>query len=221
MLKVGLTGGLASGKTFVARLLEKHGCHVVHADRIGHEVLSADGPAYPAVVEEFGCDILGADGQIDRKILGRLVFSDAERLAVLNSIIHPHVFRRQDEFFARVAADDPDGIAVVEAAIMIEAGSYKRYEKLLVTVCAPEQQIQRFIEREGGTEAEARARLDRQMPLEEKRKFADFVIDTSGSKEQTAERVEEVYHALISLARADVSSKAATGSGRRGRASSQ
>jgi dephospho-CoA kinase len=196
MLKVGLTGGLASGKTHVAKLLENHGCHVIHADRLGHEVLLPQGEAYPAVVQEFGCDILQPDGQIDRKILGKLVFSDPERLEVLNELIHPHVFRRQEEFFASVAAEDPEGIAVVEAAIMIEVGSYKRYDRLIVTWCTPEQQIERFRHREGASDAEARERLNRQMPLDTKQKFADYVIDTSGTKEDTARQVEEVYQKL-------------------------
>jgi dephospho-CoA kinase len=197
MLKVGLTGGLASGKTFVASLLEKHSCHVIHADRIGHDVLLPDGEAYTGVVREFGCDILQPDGRIDRKILGKLVFSDPKRLETLNSLVHPHVFRREEEFFARIAAEDPAGIAVVEAAIMIEVGSYKRYDRLIVAWCTPEQQIARFREREGADEAEARARLERQMPLDAKRKFADYVIDTSGTKEDTARQVEQVYEKLL------------------------
>ena len=202
MLKVGLTGGLASGKTFAAGLLAEHGCHVIHADRLGHEALLPDSEAYPAVIQEFGCDILRADGEIDRKILGKLVFSDPERLEVLNSLVHPYVFRRQEEFFTRVAADDPAGVAVVEAAIMIEVGSYKRYDRLVVTYCAPEQQIERFLEREGGSEEDARARLARQMPLAEKRNYADYIIDTSGSKQDTARGVEQVYRKLHAEARA-------------------
>lgn len=202
MLKVGLTGGLASGKSFVADLLAGHGCHVIHADRLGHEALLPGGEVYPAVVQEFGCDILGPNGEIDRKVLGRLVFSDPERLAVLNSLVHPYVFRRQEEFFARVADQDPAGIAVVEAAIMIEAGSYRRYDRLVVVYCSPEQQIERFLEREGGSEQEARARLARQMPLDEKKKYADYVIDTSGSKQSTARGVEELYRKLRAEARA-------------------
>jgi dephospho-CoA kinase len=196
MLKVGLTGGLASGKTYVAKLLENQGCHVIRADELGHEVLLPQGEAYPAVIQEFGCDILGPDGHIDRKLLGKLVFSDPSRLETLNGLVHPHVFRRQEEFFERVAAEDPSGIAIVEAAIMIEVGSYKRYDRLLVTYCSPEQQIERFREREGASEAEARARLDRQMPLDAKRKFAHYVIDTSGTKSETARQVEEVYQKL-------------------------
>jgi dephospho-CoA kinase len=196
MLKVGLTGGLASGKSYVASLLENHGCQLIHADAIGHEVLLPQGEAYPAVVEEFGCDILQPDGQIDRKLLAKLVFADPKRLELLNSLVHPHVFRRQEEFFVRVAAQEPAGIAVVEAAIMIEVGSYKSYDRLIVTYCTREQQIERFRKREGATEADARARLDRQMPLEAKRNYADYVIDTSGSKADTARQVEEVYQKL-------------------------
>lgn len=207
MLKVGLTGGLASGKTFVSSLLADHGCHVIHADSLGHEALLPGGESYPGVIQEFGCDILREDGTIDRKILGKLVFSEPERLAVLNSLVHPYVFRRQEEFFSRVAAEDAAGIAVVEAAIMIEAGSYKRYDRLVVTYCSPEQQIARFIERDGGSEQEARARLARQMPLEEKRKFADYIIDTSGSKQDTARRVAEVYRELQAEARAAVTAR--------------
>jgi dephospho-CoA kinase len=203
MLRVGLTGGLASGKTFVATLLENHGCHVIHADRIGHEVLLPDGEAYAAVVREFGCDILQPDGRIDRKLLGKLVFSDAKRLETLNSLVHPHVFRREEQFFARVAAKNPAAIAVVEAAIMIEVGSYQRYDRLIVVWCTPEQQIERFRKREDASEADARARLERQMPLDAKRKFADYVIDTSGTKDDTASQVEKVYEQL----RAEASAK--------------
>ncbi len=196
MLKVGLTGGLASGKTYVAQLLEQLGCHVIHADRLGHEVLLPEGEAYHDVVKEFGREILGPDGQIDRKALGTLVFDDPKKLERLNALIHPHVFRRQQEFFDRVAAEDPGGIAVVEAAIMIEVGSYKRYDRLIVTFCPEEMQIRRFVEREGAGEQEARARLARQMPLVDKRKFADYVIDTSGYKQDTARQVREVYGKL-------------------------
>ncbi len=196
MLKVGLTGGLASGKTFVARLLEDLGCHVIQADRLGHEVLRRGGEAYDGVIREFGAEILAPDGEVDRKALGKIVFSDPARLATLNSLVHPHVFQRQQEFFDQVARSDAHGIAVVEAAIMIETGSCKRYDRLVLTVCPPEVQIRRFMERDGATEEEARHRLERQMPLEEKRKFADYVIDTSGAKEETARQVRAVYQRL-------------------------
>jgi dephospho-CoA kinase len=200
MLKVGLTGGLASGKTFVAGLLEQYGCRVIHADRLGHEALLPGGGAYDDAVREFGPSILLPDGRIDRKALGAIVFEDSQRLQALNALVHPHVFRREEEFLERVAREDPQAIAVVEAAIMIEAGSYQRYERLIVTYCDEATQIRRFMEREEATEAEVRARLRHQMPLEAKRNYADYVIDTSGSKDETARQAGEVYGELLAEA---------------------
>jgi dephospho-CoA kinase len=196
MLKVGLTGGLASGKTFVAGQLAELGCHVIQADRLGHEVLRRGGEAYDGVIREFGRAILAPDGEIDRKALGKLVFADPARLEVLNSLVHPAVFRRQQEFFDQVERQDSRAIAVVEAAIMIESGSYKRYDRLIVAFCPPEMQLRRFMERDRASEEEAKRRLERQLPLEEKRKFADYLIDTSGAKEETARQVREVYRQL-------------------------
>jgi dephospho-CoA kinase len=196
MLKVGLTGGLASGKTHVARVLAELGCHVIHADAIGHEALKRGGEAYNEVIRNFGREILGANGEIDRKALAGLVFADPEKLKILNSLVHPYVFRRQQEFFEEVAAKDLGGIAVVEAAIMIEAGSYEKYDRLILAVCPPEMQIKRFRDRENATEEQARARLANQMPLEEKRKYADYVIDTSGSYAETERQVRKVYEQM-------------------------
>ena len=196
MLKAGLTGGLASGKTFVAAELEKLGCHTISADRLGHEVLMRDGEAYDEVVREFGSAIVGSNGEIGRKALGGIVFADPERLKVLNALVHPHVFRRQEKLLEQIRERDPGAVVVSEAAIMIESGSYKRYDCLIVTVCPPELQIDRYREREGASEADARARLARQMPLEEKRKYADYVIDTSGTKAETVRQVGELYRRL-------------------------
>ena len=193
MLKVGLTGGLATGKTYVASLLEKLGCYVIHADRLGHEVLLPGGEAYDDVVAEFGSEVVAADGTIDRKTLGSVVFSKLDRLEVLNALVHPHVFRRQNEFFDTVAQRDAHAVVVSEAAIMIETGSYKRYDRLILTVCPPDVQIQRYVERENATEDEARERLARQMPLDDKKEFADYIIDTSGTKGETERQVREIY----------------------------
>ena len=193
MLKVGLTGGLATGKTYVAGLLEKLGCYVIHADRLGHEVLLPGAEAYDDVVAEFGSGIVAADGTIDRQALGSVVFANPGRLEALNALVHPHVFRRQNEFFDTVARKDAQAIVVSEAAIMIETGSYKRYDRLILTVCPPEVQIRRFVEREGARDEEARERLARQMPLDDKKKFADYIIDTSGTKADTEQQVRQVY----------------------------
>lgn len=202
MLKVGLTGGLASGKTYVGRVMAELGCHVAQADEMGHAILAADGEGFAAAVEEFGCEILGEDGEIDRKALGRLVFADPERLQTLNAIVHPHVWARQERFFAEVTANDAHAIAVIEAAIMIEAGSHTRYDKLVVAWCPQRVQIERYIKREGATEAEALQRLAQQMPLEEKRTYADFLVDTSGTHEETRQQVETLVNELRRLAHA-------------------
>jgi dephospho-CoA kinase len=196
MLKVGLTGGLACGKTFVGQALAELGCHLLQADELGHEVLLPSGEAYADVVREFGPGILNEDGTIDRKRLGAEVFGKPERLAALNRLVHPHVFRREREFIAQFAQSDPHGIAVVEAAIMIETGAYKNYDRLILVECNEQQQIERSLKRDHTDRAKVLARLRRQMPLDEKRKFAHYLIDTSGSKEDTLRRVREVYDAL-------------------------
>lgn len=199
MLRVGLTGGLATGKSFVGRLLAALGCHLLQADQIGHELLQPDGDAFAAVVGEFGASILAPDGSIDRRRLGAVVFGNPERLATLNGLIHPHVVKREEAWLHEVESADPQGIAVVEAAILVETGSFRRFQKLILTVCSEAEQIRRAMDRDHLTEAEVRDRLMRQMPLAEKRKYADFIIDTSGAKSRTEEQVKELHKLLISI----------------------
>lgn len=199
MLRVGLTGGLASGKSFVGGILKGLGCQLIKADDLGHEVLQAGGEAYDAVIEAFGTGILTPEGAIDRRALATLVFTDTALLAKLNGIVHPAVFKREDELTARFAAADAQAIIVVEAAILVETGSYKRFERLIVAACTRQQQIERAMKRDRLTREEAEARLARQLPLEEKVRLADYVVDTSGSKENTTAQVHEVYRSLRSL----------------------
>ena len=199
MLRVGLTGGLASGKSFVGRALADLGCHVIDADELGHEVLMPGGEAYEAVVREFGAGVLAPDGAVDRSRLAAEVFDRPERLAKLNSLVHPPVIRREEEILKELEVRDPGGIAVMEAAILIETGSYRRFDRIIVVVAGREQQIERALGR-GLTREKALARIERQMPLEEKRKYADYVIDTSGQKEDTVRQVGEVYRALAGIA---------------------
>jgi len=199
MLKVGLTGGLACGKTFVGQAMAALGCHLIEADQLGHEILLPGGEAYADVVREFGQAILNADGTIDRKRLAAEVFGKPERLAALNRLVHPHVFARERILIDCYAKSDPRGIVVVEAAILIETGNYKNFDRLILVECDEEQQIERAIRRDHTDREEVQSRLRRQMPLAEKRKFAQYVIDTSGSKEETLRRVREVYDALRRL----------------------
>ncbi len=200
MLKVGLTGGLATGKSFVGRALEKHGCVLLRADDVGREVMRKGGEAFDPIVAEFGPGILSADGSIDRKRLAALVFDDPARLAALNAIVHPAVMRRQEQIMTEIAARRPHAIVVWEAAVMIEAGTHTRMDKVILTVCTEAQQIARATARGGLTQGEALARIRRQMPLEEKLRYGHYLIDTSGSEAETLAQVDRVYNLLQSIA---------------------
>lgn len=199
MLRVGLTGGLATGKTFVGRALADLGCRLLSADELGHQALLPGAPAYLQAVEAFGQGILDSDSRIDRRRLGTVVFGDPRKLELLNSFVHPAVIAAEEQWMQTILAEDPHSIAVVEAAILIETGSYRRFDKLVLTVCTEEQQIARAIKRDGLTRQEVLDRLKRQMPLEEKRKYADYVIDTSGEKDGTLAQVQRLYKDLRSL----------------------
>ena len=204
MLRVGLTGGLASGKSHVGRALAEMGCCLIQADDIGHLVLEPEGEAYRAVIEEFGRKILDeTPGEthdktpaIDRRKLAGLVFAHPERLEKLNALVHPPVRERIRKLTAEFVAREPDGILVIEAAILIETGSYRSYDRLIVAVCREEQQIERAMARDHVTREEALDRLRRQMPLRDKVKYADYVIDTSGTTENTLAQTREVYTSL-------------------------
>lgn len=199
MLRVGLTGGFGTGKSFVGEAFAALGCHLICADLLGHEVLAPDGEAHAAVAAEFGDAILASDGAIDRRRLAALVFDDEERLARLSALVHPAVIRRIEERGRQLEAADPGGILVVEAAILIETGTHERFDRIVLAVCDPEQQLERAMRRDGLSRQEVLARLQRQMPLEEKRKFAHYVIDTSGSKEDTLRQVRQAYDSLRSI----------------------
>lgn len=196
MIKVGLTGGYATGKSFVAEAFGRLGCHVIFADKLGHEVLLPDGEAYALVVELFGKRILNQDGVINRKELAGIVFQSPELLEQLTAIVHPAVFRLEEQLLSEFEASDPDGISIVEAAILIETGRYKLFDRLVVVVCEHETQVARAMKRDAVTREEALTRIARQLPAETRLKYADFVVDTSRSKEETAARVLQIYHEL-------------------------
>ncbi len=199
MLRVGLTGGLASGKSFVGHALAELGCYLIEADKLGHEVMLPGAEAYDAIVREFGGGVLDPSGQIDRRKLSALVWDHPERLAKLNSFVHPAVWAREKQRMAEIAQADPHAIAVVEAAILVETGSYRGFDKLIVVTCTAEQQMERAMKRGSYSKEEVLSRISRQLPLAEKVRVADYVIDTSGSKENTLEQVRAVYETLRSL----------------------
>ena len=200
VLRVGLTGGYATGKSFVAAELQRLGCRLVYADKLGHAVLQPDGEAFQPTVEAFGPEILAPDGTIDRKRLGVIVFRSPELLEKLNSFVHPAVFRLEERMLDEFARADPRAIAVIEAAILIETGRYRVFDRLILTTCSIELQIARGIKRDHLTREQVVARLANQMPAEEKKLYAHFVIDTTGSKEETITQIGGIFQELKRLA---------------------
>ncbi len=196
MLKVGLTGGYASGKSFVASELERRGCFVISADEFGHAVLERDGEAYAPTLQEFGSGILQPDGSIDRKKLAATVFNSPELLAKLSSFVHPAVFKLEQQMLNAWAAQHPDGIIVIEAAILIETGRYATYDRIILVACDLETQIARGMKRDHLTREEVLARLSRQMPLSEKTQYAHYIINTDATKEDTVRQVDDVFREL-------------------------
>jgi dephospho-CoA kinase len=199
MLRVGLTGGLASGKSFVGHALVSLGCQLIEADALGHQVLLPGAEAYDAVVAEFGAEILDPERRIDRRKLGAIVFGQPVLLEKLSRLVHPAVRAREERIFAAAGRADPRAIVVVEAAILVETGSYKKFDRLIVAVCSLEQQMERAMKRDGMTREEVTARLSRQLPLEEKVRVANYVVDTSGTKENTMEQTRVVHNSLRGL----------------------
>ena len=199
MLRVGLTGSIAVGKSFVTSILSDLGCHTLDADITAREVVLPGSPGLDAVAQSFGRDILNDDGTLNRQRLGELVFADEEQRQKLNQILHPFIIARQDEIMRQWEREDPQGIGVIDAALMIESGGYKRFDKLIVVHCRPEVQLERLMLRNGLSRDEAQARINSQMPQEEKQKFADYLIDTSDGFELTRQRTLEVYNELARI----------------------
>jgi dephospho-CoA kinase len=196
MLRVGLTGGIGTGKTTVGMMFVELGCHLIDADRVTHQLFRPGEAVYNAVVQAFGEHILASDRTINRKVLGEIVFNDPEARTKLNALVHPAVIQHQRDWLKEMEMKDPSGVSIVDAALMIEVGTYKHYDKLIVVTCTPEVQKSRLRARSGLTEDQIEARIGSQMPLEEKAKYADFVIDNSGDLSQTRSQVEQVNSKL-------------------------
>jgi len=193
MLRVGLTGSIAVGKTFVAGVFVELGCHVLDADNTAREVVAPNSDGLRSVVKQFGAEVLQPDGSLDRARLGSVVFADAEKRQALNSILHPYIIARQDERMREWEAADPDGIAIVDAALMIESGGSRRFDRLIVVYCDPEVQTARLMARNNLTRAQAEQRIAAQMSQDDKKKFADYLIDTSQGFDAARARAQEVY----------------------------
>lgn len=201
MLRVGLTGSIGVGKSFVASVFVELGCHVLDADHTAREVVLPGTPGLQAITQEFGLGVLNEDGTLNRKQLGALVFADENRRQRLNHLLHPFIIARQDEILREWEIADPNGIGIVDAALMIESGGYKRFDKLIVVHCRPEVQLERLMLRDQLSRDEAERRIASQMPQEEKQKFADYLIDTSDGFDPARARTVEVYNQLIRVIR--------------------
>jgi dephospho-CoA kinase len=208
MLKVGLTGGIASGKSVVGEMLVSLGAHLVQADRIAHQLMLPGQPVYNEVVRHFGGGILNPDLSVNRAKLAEAAFGSntastgSSRIQELNRIVHPAVIRSQDEWMEEMGRQDPHAVAIVEAALIIEAGAAKRFDRLIVVTCSDEQRVARFAARQKleieAARKEVARRMAAQIPEAEKIKAADYVIDNSDSLDHTRAQVQQVWSKLRS-----------------------
>jgi dephospho-CoA kinase len=193
----GLTGGVACGKSTVAAMFAELGAKVIDADRLAHELIRSPLPAYHDIVRHFAFEVLDSQGEIDRKRLGDAVFADPDKLRVLNTIVHPRVLERIGQLAEAFHLQDPHALVLVDAALIYEAGVADRFAKIIVAWCGPEQQLERLMAKAGLSREEAERRIAAQMPVEEKRRRADYVIDCSGSLENTKQEVDRLYSAVL------------------------
>jgi dephospho-CoA kinase len=195
MLKVGLTGSIAVGKSHVLRMFAELGCHVIDADMIARDVVAPETEGLRSIIATFG-EVLKADGTLDRGKLGQIVFGDEQKRKQLNALLHPLIITAQDEQIHELESRDPNGIVIIDAALMIESGGYARMDKLIVVHCDPAIELDRLMKRDGLSREAAAERINTQMPQEEKMKYADFLIDTSGTLEATRAQVLSVFERL-------------------------
>jgi dephospho-CoA kinase len=208
LLKLGLTGGIASGKSAVGEMFVKLGARLIQADTVAHELMQPGTPVYEEVVGRFGREILNADGTIHRPRLAEAAFGtrkgSAPRIKELNEIVHPAVIKHENEWMEEIGRRDPEAIVVVEAALILESNAAERFDRLIVVTCEPEQRVERYAHRLGISQDAARAEVSRrmaaQLPDEEKIKAADFVIDNSGPLSATEQQVQRVFAALRPMA---------------------
>jgi dephospho-CoA kinase len=204
VLRVGLTGGIACGKSTVAKMFADFGAHTIDADLIAHELYRPGEEVYEELIRRFGREIVKPDGELDRARLAAAAF-DGGRVEELNKIVHPAVIRRQEQWMREIGAREPYAVLMAEAALIFEAGARNRFDKIIVVTCKPAQKVERLASRLRMSEAEAQAEVERrsraQWPDKEKSRRADFVIDNSGPPEVTRHQVERIYAELKVLAK--------------------
>lgn len=201
MLKVGLTGGIATGKSLVGSMFTELGVHVIDADSIGHELMRPGEPAYDEIVRRFGTEILNSDKTVNRAKLAEMAFDQRRpRIYELNSLLHPGIIQRYEKRMEEIGAREPNAVVMLEAALLLEAGLRKRFDRIIVVSCKPQQRIERWEQRlrvdADAARREVTRRMMAQAPDEAKIQAADYVIDNSGSIEETENQVESVFAKL-------------------------
>lgn len=202
---MGITGGIACGKTTVSELLAEKGAIPINADEIGHQLLKVDSPVIDELVSVFGQEILDESGDVSREKLGAIVFQDKSARERLNAILHPLIIQRSRTRARQLVLEDPSCVVLLDAPLLIEAGAYDSVDMIVVVSASPEVQLQRIIERSRSqnrplTEREAQARIDSQMPISEKVKYADVVIENNGTFEELSEKVDQLWDQLMNRA---------------------
>ncbi len=197
MLTVALTGGIASGKSVVADILKDLGCYIHHADKVAHELMEPHKSAWEKIVDHFGTEILNEDKTINRPRLGKIIFSDKKEQSFLNALLHPLVQEKKKETIQKLEQEGHFNIFVSEAALTVEAGLTDFFDKVIVVYCSQDVQIKRLMERDRITRKEALQKFKSQMKPEDKLKYADYIIDTSGTLKDTVEQTERVYRNLM------------------------
>jgi len=196
MLKVGLTGSIAVGKSFVCKVFRELGVFILDADQTAREVVEPNTEGLRAIVKNFGAEVVQPNGELDRIKLGATIFADEAKRQLLNSIVHPLVIEKQNNWLREREAENPDGISIIDAALMIESGGYRRFDKIIVVWCDSAMQLQRLVSRNNLNEQEALKRINAQMPQEEKKRYADFLIDTTQGFESARRQTVEVFEQL-------------------------
>lgn len=196
-MNIGLTGGIASGKSTVAKLFQKKGAYLIDFDVLVRSVEEPGAPAWGRIVENFGTEILSEDGTIDREKLGAIVFRDKEKLEKLNGIVHPFVFEEWERQIADIKKKNPNAIVISDIPLLIEVGKVDKVDLVVLVYISQEEQIRRLMERDGCSREDALVRIDSQMSIDEKLWYSDFVVDNGSSLEETVEQVDDIWERLL------------------------
>ena len=198
-LLVGLTGGIGSGKSLAASFFKELGAHIIDADQLSRDLVHPGQTALKEIVNYFGKNILDSTGNLNRRKLAKIVFQDSKKKSVLEEILHPKIFKKEQEVFLKICTKDSFAIVIIDAALLIESGNYKHVNKVIVVRSSEESQIQRILSRNAISFDEAVARIKNQMSLEEKIKYADFILDNNMQQEDLLQKVQELYPKLLSI----------------------